>query len=425
MFCQFMYDNDNTGSDFFHLFQSAYNVPNVSLVPTPDYYKGMTTFSYVLVTQSKLMAIDNPVYRLLCMVTSAYLRESFSPHANTAIKKDGMGRSKISFHLKQLQYLAKQAKKEVLHINPTSARAEFRSHAALETYFLRIIADVKKLSDSLEDVPYIGVMKNLHGLNEHELELVANALYNRNIYHRPFFPNDSQSHLLSLPKINPLSEDKLLEINEQFMKEHLVVVDDFLHPEILEELFAYCVESTIWHVSDKSLFVGSYWDDGLSHPLLIAIAKEMGRLFPFVRDLPLVHMWVYNFDPRKEQQRRSGVDKHMDSAIINLNLWLTPDDANLDPDSGGLVVWLKDLFTEENNPNHQTYPFHDIQNAEFGKRFLEGSEHLNVTIPYKRNRVVMFNSALWHTTDDYKFAEEHEKRRINLTFLFGKNPNIT
>ena len=151
----------------------------------------------------------------------------------------------------------------------------------------------------------------------------------------------------------------------------------------------------------------------------------MGRLFPFVRDLPLVHMWVYNFDPRKEQQRRSGVDKHMDSAIINLNLWLTPDDANLDPDSGGLVVWLKDLFTEENNPNHQTYPFHDIQNAEFGKRFLEGSEHLNVTIPYKRNRVVMFNSALWHTTDDYKFAEEHEKRRINLTFLFGKNPNIT
>lgn len=424
MFCQILFDNNNTGSTFFHMFQNAYNVPNASLVPTPDYYRSARIFSYAMVTQSKLMIIDNPVYRLLRVVSNSYFRESFSPYATNAIKTDGIGRSKISFHLKHLQYLAQQAKRKVLHINPTSSRAEFRSHAALEAYFNQIIQNFKKLSASFKSEPYVGVMKNLNQLDETQIDLLANSLYNRNIYQRPFFPNGTKSHLLSLPKLNPLPSKAQKKINDQFENEHLVVVDDFLHPDILEELYMFCVESTIWHVSDKSLYVGSYWDEGLSHPLLTEIAKEITRIFPFVGDLPLVHMWAYNFDSKKEKRRRSGVDKHMDSAMINLNLWLTPDDANLNPTSGGLIVWLKDLFSDENNPNQKTFPFHEIQNSEFGNNFLKGSEHLNVTIPYKRNRVVIFNSALWHTTDDYQFSKSHEKRRINLTFLFGKNKNI-
>ena len=33
---------------------------------------------------------------------------------------------------------------------------------------------------------------------------------------------------------------------------------------------------------------------------------------------------------------------HADAAAVNVNFWLTPDDANLDPDGGGLVVWDKE-----------------------------------------------------------------------------------
>lgn len=36
-----------------------------------------------------------------------------------------------------------------------------------------------------------------------------------------------------------------------------------------------------------------------------------------------------------------GIAVHADSASVNLNFWVTPDDANLDPDSGGLVVYPK------------------------------------------------------------------------------------
>ena len=30
---------------------------------------------------------------------------------------------------------------------------------------------------------------------------------------------------------------------------------------------------------------------------------------------------------------------HADNAAVNMNLWLTPDDANLDPDGGGLIIY--------------------------------------------------------------------------------------
>lgn len=33
---------------------------------------------------------------------------------------------------------------------------------------------------------------------------------------------------------------------------------------------------------------------------------------------------------------------HADDARVNLNFWVTPDDANLDPTSGGLVVYPKE-----------------------------------------------------------------------------------
>ena len=40
---------------------------------------------------------------------------------------------------------------------------------------------------------------------------------------------------------------------------------------------------------------------------------------------------------------RSGAkaDIHGDDADCSLNIWITPDSANLHPDSGGLVMWDK------------------------------------------------------------------------------------
>ena len=37
----------------------------------------------------------------------------------------------------------------------------------------------------------------------------------------------------------------------------------------------------------------------------------------------------------------TGINMHADFAAVNVNFWITPDEANLDPDSGGLVIWDK------------------------------------------------------------------------------------
>ena len=42
-----------------------------------------------------------------------------------------------------------------------------------------------------------------------------------------------------------------------------------------------------------------------------------------------------------------------------------------------------------------------------------------VVVPYRQNRLVMFNSNLIHTTDRFHFKPGYQNRRINLTLLFG------
>ncbi len=40
-------------------------------------------------------------------------------------------------------------------------------------------------------------------------------------------------------------------------------------------------------------------------------------------------------------------------------------------------------------------------------------------ISYLENRIVIFNSNLYHETDSYEFKEGYENTRINVTMLFG------
>ena len=45
-------------------------------------------------------------------------------------------------------------------------------------------------------------------------------------------------------------------------------------------------------------------------------------------------MWGFKYD-----SSLNGIDILADSAAVNVNFWITPDEANNDPASGGLVLW--------------------------------------------------------------------------------------
>jgi hypothetical protein len=55
------------------------------------------------------------------------------------------------------------------------------------------------------------------------------------------------------------------------------------------------------------------------------------------------------------------------------------------------------------------------------ERLLSEHEHANVTVPYKENRAVLFDSHLFHVSGAGLpgFKNGLKNRRINLTFLFG------
>jgi hypothetical protein len=64
------------------------------------------------------------------------------------------------------------------------------------------------------------------------------------------------------------------------------------------------------------------------------------------------------------------------------------------------------------------------------REFLAGAGARPFVIPHKQNRVVIFNSDLFHKTDSYHFREGYENRRINITLLYGyrqprENPDLS
>ena len=61
-------------------------------------------------------------------------------------------------------------------------------------------------------------------------------------------------------------------------------------------------------------------------------------------------------------------------------------------------------------------------NGEAGpiREFLLHSKARSVTVPYRANRAVIFDSDLFHETDRMQFKSGYENRRINITLLYGR-----
>jgi len=81
----------------------------------------------------------------------------------------------------------------------------------------------------------------------------------------------------------------------------VVVLDDFLSVEALTELHQYLLESTIWH-APKIRYLGAYWHEGLHHPILMKLGRELRELYPFIGgnhsnvDSALLQVWAYNYN---------------------------------------------------------------------------------------------------------------------------------
>jgi hypothetical protein len=142
---------------------------------------------------------------------------------------------------------------------------------------------------------------------------------------------------------------------------------------------------------------------------LAQIAEELREVFSSIcGDLPLKYAWAFKYDSSME-----GVHIHADDAVVNINFWITQDEANLDPESGGLLVW--------DVPAPRDSDFTQFPSEQAGIRdFLARHQAQSTRVPYRANRGVIFDSELFHQTDRIRFRPGYENRRINVTFLFGE-----
>ncbi|MCY4407348.1 MAG: tetratricopeptide repeat protein [Rhodospirillaceae bacterium] len=188
---------------------------------------------------------------------------------------------------------------------------------------------------------------------------------------------------------------------------NLVVVDDFLTADALERLWRFCLDATVWYQVKRG-YLGAYLVDGFGTALALQIADELRGCLPgiFGRHR-LEQLWAYKYDSRLQ-----GIATHADFAAVNVNFWITPDEANRDPASGGLVVH------KAHAPSDWAFRTYNADSARMAQ-FLEEAGDEPVTVPYRRNRVVVFDSDLFHRTDDLDFRPGYENRRINVTMLFG------
>jgi len=204
-------------------------------------------------------------------------------------------------------------------------------------------------------------------------------------------------------------------IEERYLASPVSVttLDDFLTPETFNRLRDFCLESTIFFTHTGNHLVSSRLTSGFNCDLLFQIAEDVKERFPNVLgEHELANMWVYRYS-----NQSAGVTAHTDEGAVTFNFWITPDDANVLPDRGGLIVYAKDQPYDWDwgyfNANKHT-PAVGQEIADF----LADAD--TVTIPYRGNRAVLFHSNLFHKSDKIHFKDGFENRRMNITFLFGK-----
>lgn len=215
----------------------------------------------------------------------------------------------------------------------------------------------------------------------------------------------------SLPDVlNPVNDWPALEDAYLGGAPEILAIDNFLAEPALKAFQDFAHASRVWHGEYANNYLGAFANRGFNSPLHLQLARELKQRMPRVfQDYLLTQLWGFKYEPTVTR----GINVHADFAKVNLNFWIAPSEHNLDPDSGGLKVY------DVPAPEDWTFEQYNIDSALIYS-FLERHQAKCVTVPHRCNRAVLFNSALFHETDTIRFVDSYESRRVNMTYLFGR-----
>jgi hypothetical protein len=309
---------------------------------------------------------------------------------------------KLRADLEQARYLA-----ETLYDKEQGEpqKAEFFASVVVPVY--------EKILSRIPTLEQLDETMGLYKFQRQDVENGIMGVYNRAL-HVPDVPatRADGSHIPIFGEtLNPA------QIQREWVESNgIVVVDDVLSKETLDLIQQKIMwESTVWYQTKLPQrfggYAGAYIDDGLHQRILLQLSIELRKLLPDIFDgHPLKYMWAYKYD---SDSNFGGINLHADEATINVNLWLTPNEANLDPNCGGLVIYTV------KPPQDWDFELYNRDTDFVYEHLLKPSGFANITVPYRVNRAVIFDSALFHNSDEFTFRKGYKNRRINLTLLYG------
>ncbi len=266
----------------------------------------------------------------------------------------------------------------------------------LPASYRTVLADYRSLAAEVESIGDDALMVPFDG---HKHPNVART------YKRPIYIDAGAAP--PGPLVNPALDSGAVEQRYVDARPNVATIDGLLTRPALDALRAFCRESTIWNHLNAG-YLGAYFYDGFCCGLLLRLAAEFRERFPrIVRGLPLQMMWAYKCDATLD-----ALGIHADAAAVNVNFWITEDEANLDPAQGGLLVYTQDAPRDWGFAKFNT-------DREAIARHLESSGSVPLRVPYRSNRAVVFDSDLFHASDRPRFREGYVNRRINITLLYG------
>jgi len=273
---------------------------------------------------------------------------------------------------------------------------------ALPPSFASEIDRHREVLSELEHVDSNGDTTHRHALTPNQQARLAGSFNRLN-----YLPPESEWSNVAL---DPTLAYAGLQADYTAARPPVVVVDNFLTDAALVALRSFCLEATIWFdCKEYGGYLGAYLNEGFDSPVLFALARDLKERLPDIfHSHRLAQMWAFKYGAEG-----SGTRLHADKAAVNLNFWITPDEACADDNCGGLRLY--DIAIPPDwcfeNYNHQETALR----AEIARR---GGAAMD--IPYKCNRAVIFDSSLIHETIPYSFIKGYENRRINVTMLFGE-----
>jgi hypothetical protein len=209
---------------------------------------------------------------------------------------------------------------------------------------------------------------------------------------------------------NILNDRDWSVVGESFYKTspyNYIVIDDFLNEDYLSKFHEDFLNHWAWR--QKNWLSSHLHNRRPAIPQFKEIATALKSAMPdFFGAMELVDHWGLMY-PKNSQGRL-----HADIGGLATTLWLTPDQYNLNKEAGGLII-----HDVKRPPRMFVY---EGLVEDMAEKYL--AEHTSgdfVRIPYRCNRLVLFDGCNFHKTDELNFDTSEPKGfRMNASFAFSE-----